>query len=599
MNNFTETVRNSADIVRVVSDYVSLKGAGNAFKGLCPFHSEKTPSFSVHREKQIFHCFGCGAGGDVFSFVMLAEKVPFPEAVRIIAEKFGVPIPAGRRVSGLDDQKFDERKQLFEIYERAATYFQQRLSAEEAIGARQVLEKRKIQPEYVARFRLGYAPAAGLMNYLRLQDPVSSGLFVKNERGEVYDRFRRRLMFPIWNERGKPIGFGGRALSAEAQPKYLNSPESPLYSKSHVLYALHLARDAAQKAGRFVVVEGYFDCLSLHQAGIENVVASCGTSLTQQQVVIMARYVPEVVMNYDPDAAGQNAMRRSIDLLLAKGLRVRILKLGGGLDPDDFVRKEGGEVYGRMLANAPYFWQYLMAEAVRQYDLSEPAMKANAVNDVVQHVAKIQDRIEQLEVARAVAEGFKVPESVLLERLKLTPRRPGLEGRTGNSGSDPNFLGLQKFGSDPEFPVRPSNTAERKLSLAEKQLIQALLQDREIAATLWPLLQGEFLSQIWSAPVLEKLVNNPGGNVEMALENVQDEQLRREVRAAVLEPFGRVSANQALASVKQLYDTFLVKELGEIREQLKQYGSGAAPRELVERHMEIVAQKSRVEAFKA
>ncbi len=170
-------------------------------------------------------------------------------------------------------------------------------------------------------------------------------------------------MFPIWNERGKIIGFGGRALSPDAQPKYLNSPESPLYSKSHVLYAFHFARDSAQKAGRMVVVEGYFDCLSLHQAGIENVVASCGTALTQQQVAIMARYVPEVVMNYDPDAAGQNAMRRSIDLLLAKGLRVRILKLAGGLDPDDYVRQRRWRSLRRLLSNAPYFWQYLMTEA--------------------------------------------------------------------------------------------------------------------------------------------------------------------------------------------------------------------------------------------
>ena len=250
MNQFTETVRNSADIVRVVSDYVSLKGAGSAFKGLCPFHSEKTPSFSVHREKQIFHCFGCGAGGDVFSFVMLAEKVSFPEAVRTVAKKCGVPIPAA---SGLDDKKFDERQHLFEIYERAASYFHQKLSADEAAPARQVLEKRQIQPQYLERFRLGYAPTAGLSNYLRLSDPVGSGLFVKNDGGEVYDRFRRRLMFPIWNERGKTIGFGGRAL-VDAQPKYLNSPESPLYSKSHVLYALHFARDVAQKAGRLVVV---------------------------------------------------------------------------------------------------------------------------------------------------------------------------------------------------------------------------------------------------------------------------------------------------------------------------------------------------------
>jgi len=576
MNTFTEIVRHSADIVRVVSDYMSLKGAGSAFKGLCPFHSEKTPSFSVHREKQIFHCFGCGAGGDVFSFVMLAEKVSFPEAVRIVAEKCGVPIPAD---PGMEDKKYDERKQLFEIYDRAATYFQQRLSTEDAAAARQVLEKRQIQPAYVERFRLGYAPAAGLMNHLRLKDPMTSGLFTRNERGEVYDRFRRRLIFPIWNERGKAIAFGGRALAADAQPKYLNSAESPLYSKSYVLYALHLAREAAQKAGRLVVVEGYFDCLSLHQAGIENVVASCGTSLTQQQVAIMFRYVPEVVMNYDPDAAGQNAMRRSIDLLLAKGLRIRILKLGGGLDPDDFVRKEGGEVYGRLLAKAPYFWHYLMAEAARQYDLDEPVMKATAVNEVLQYVGKIEDGIERLEVARAVAEGFKVPEPAILERLNLTPRRPDIRPAARRSAVIAE--------------------AERRLTLAEKQLIQALLQGPEIALILQPLLQGDFLTDIWSAPVLEKLVKQPGTSVEIALESVQDVELRKEVRAAVLEPFGRITPDQALASLKRLYDAYLVKKLGEIREQLKQYGAGAAPVELMTNYKETVAKMSRTEAFKA
>jgi DNA primase len=566
MDNFKETVRNSADIIRIVSDYVSLKGAGNTFKGLCPFHSEKTPSFTVHRDRQFFHCFGCGVGGDVFSFVSLVEKISFPESVRLVAEICGIPIPTKL---GFEDKKTEERQQLFEIYERAVAYFQQMLSTDEAVMARQVLEKRKIQPAYTGRFRLGYAPAAGLLQSLRLKDPLGSGLFVKNEqRGDVYERFRRRLMFPIQNERGKTIAFGGRALAADAQPKYLNSAESPLYSKSYVLYALHLARDAAQKAGRMVVVEGYFDCLSLHQAGIENVVASCGTSLTQHQVATMARYVPEVVMNYDPDAAGQNAMRRSIDLLLAKGLRVRILKLADGLDPDDFVRREGGEVYSRLLAAAPYFWQYLMTEAARQYDIEEPAMKATAVNDVMQHVAKIQDRVEQLEVARAVAAEFKVPESVIFERFNVTPRRP-----------------------DVRPVVRTAAVVQeaRKLTLAEKQLIQALLQDGQIARALEPFLHGDFLLGIWSGAVLAQLIKDPAQNVETALETVQDDELKKAVRAAVLEPFGRISSEQAVASVKQLYDAHLVKKIDEIRSQLKQYGSGAAPAELVRKHMEIVA----------
>jgi DNA primase len=574
MNNFTDTVRNSADIVRVVSDYVSLKGAGNTLKGLCPFHSEKTPSFTVHRDKQFFHCFGCQAGGDVFSFVMLTEKVPFPEAVQLVADKCGIPAPTQR----VDNTKFDVRKELFEIHERAAAYFQERLSTNEAMAARQIVEKRKVTAAFVTRFGLGYAPVSGLMNHLRLNDPLASGLFLKNDQGEVYDRFRRRLMFPIWNERGKIIAFGGRALTPEAQPKYLNSAESPLYSKSQVLYALHFARDAAQKSGRFVIVEGYFDCLSLHQAGIENVVASCGTALTQQQVAVMARYVPELVMNYDPDAAGQNAMRRSIDLLLAKGLRVRILKLDNELDPDDYVRKVGGEVYARLLAGAPYFWQHLMAESAKQHDLDDPAMKATAVNDVMQHVAKIQDRVEQLEVARSVAEGFKVPESLILERLKLTTRRPEI---------------------GPVVPVPSPVETERKLTIAEKQLIQALLQGRDIAEALQPLLTGDFGERIWSRPVLERLVNDPARNIEMALGNVEDQALKAEIRAAVLEPFGAISDDQALDSVKRLYDGHLVKKLEEIRQQLKRYGSGPAPADLVRQHMEIVAERNRVATFKA
>jgi DNA primase len=385
-------------------------------------------------------------------------------------------------------------------------------------------------------------------------------------------------MFPIWNERGKTIGFGGRALMPDVQPKYLNSPESPLYSKSNVLYAMHLARNAAQKVGRLVVVEGYFDCLSLHQAGIENVVASCGTALTAQQVAIMARYVPEVVMNYDPDSAGQNAMRRSIDLLLAKGLRVRILKLADGLDPDDYVRREGGDVYVRLLAGAPYFWQYLMAEAGKQYNLDDPALKANAVTDIMQHVAKIEDRVEQLEVARSVAVGFKVPESLILERLRLTPRRPNVR---------------------PIVRIPIPIESERKLTVAEKQLIQALLQGRDIAEALQPFLEADFGARIWSQPVLQELVKDPVRNVETALMSVQDEALKQEVRAAVLEPFGPISNEQALDSVKRLYDGHLVQKLEEIRQQLKEYGSGPAPADLVRRHMDIVAERKRIAALKA
>jgi DNA primase len=567
MRNFSDTVRDSADIERVISEYVALRGAGNARKGLCPFHTEKTPSFTVNLDKQLFYCHGCKVGGDVFKFVMLAERVTFPESVRIVADACGIAIPAD---TGVVDQKADERKELLEVHERAGSWFRKMLSSEEAGAARQVLEKRRINDEFGERFGLGYAPQSGLLGHLHPKEPVATGLFVKNDQGEVYDRFRRRLMFPIWNDRGKVIAFGGRALG-DAQPKYLNSSESPLYTKSYVLYALHLARTAAQKAGRMVVVEGYFDCLSLHQNGIENVVASCGTSLTAQQVALIARYVPEVVMNYDPDAAGQNAMRRSIELLLAKNLRVRILKLPQGLDPDDFVRKEGGEVYSRLLDRAPYFWQYLMAEAAKSFDLDDPAMKGAAVRDVLESVAKIQDGVERLEVAKAVAAGFKVPESLVLERLKLTPRRPDLQ------------------------PVgRPVvSTTSRKLMEAEKQLIQALVQNQSVSEAIQPLRNDEFWREVWSWPVVTRLLDS-AGNVEKALSDVEDEELVGEVRAAVMESPGVLTIEHAIASIYKLYDAHLVKREREIQEQLNSYKSEAAPRELLVKRQEIMTERNRI-----
>jgi len=582
MKNFAETVRDtvreSADIVRVVSEYVALKDRGNSLLGLCPFHSEKTPSFNVSRSRQFFHCFGCGVGGDVFKFVQLIEHATFPESVQIVAEKCGISIPEQTGgVDKADRKREEERKELFEIHERAASHFRKMLNTDEAALARQVLEKRQINKAYIERFGLGYAPASGLMAQLKPRDPLATGLFAKNDRSEIYERFRHRLMFPIWNERGKTIAFGGRALG-DATAKYLNSAESPLYTKSNVLYALHLARDAAQKAGRMVVVEGYFDCLSLHQNGIENVVASCGTSLTERQVALMARYVPEVVMNYDPDAAGQNAMRRSIELLLEKKLSVRILKLPGGLDPDDFVRKEGGETYGRLLAAAPYFWQYLMAEARLRFDLDQPAIKAEAVRDVMEQVSKIQDRVEQLEVAKAVAEGFKLPENLVLERLNLEGRRPELK---------------------PVMRHQPPQTV-RRLTDAEKQLIQALLSTGEtVRPVLQPLVNQEFWREAWSWPVLEKLIE---GSQEMesvlsgmeGMAGMEDTALVGEIRAAALEASESLTVEHVYASVQKLFDAHLSRKERAIREELKKCGNEGAPVDMLKRLQEIQSERSRV-----
>ena len=276
-------------------------------------------------------------------------------------------------------------------------------------------------------------------------------------------------------------------------------------------------------------------------------------------------------MNYDPDAAGQNAMRRSIEMVLAKGLRLRILKLPGSFDPDDFVRQEGGEAYNRLLSNAPYFWQYLMTEAGKRFDLEQPAMKAAAVRDVLDHVVKIQDRVEQLEVAKAVAEGFKLPEGIVLERLNLTARKADVKAVTRQAA--------------------PS--AGRRLADAEKQLIQAVGQDERVRRILQPFLEDEFWKDAWSWPVLKRLVEDPR-NLEAALNGVQDEELAKEVREAVLESDGRLTVEHVFASMQKLYDAHLVKEEKEVGEQLKKYRSEGAPIDLLKRRQEIVQERSRV-----
>jgi DNA primase len=566
MKNAAESIRYSADIARVIGDYVSLKKAGTNLKGLCPFHGEKTPSFSVHAEKQIFHCFGCGVGGDVFKFVMLIEQVSFPESIKIVAEKCGIPMPA---VSEADSRANRERDGLVELYERAAAFFQRRLGTPEAVDARRILGEREIKPEFVERFGIGYAPPYGLLKTLNPSEPKKTGLFSENDRGETYDRFRRRLMFPIWNERGKVIAFGGRIVG-DGQPKYLNSPESPLYSKSYVLYGVHLAKNEARKAGKMVVVEGYFDVLSLHQNGIENVVASCGTSLTPQQVGILSRYVPEIVINYDADAAGQKAAKRSIELLLERGLTVRILRLPDGLDPDDFVRREGPEAYRALLDKAPYFWEHLVSEAQRQEDLNRPEVKSKVASEILGYVRCISDRLVQVEITRSVAESFGIPPDIAIEQL-----RTGREPKASTVG-------------------RASATAKkRKLTEAEKQIIHAVLGNADVAQALEQFLVNDFLSDVWSGSVIENLIRNPELDIETAMDGVEEGELTQAVRAAVVESPGFVPLEMAIVSMGRLFEEYLTKEEQQLQEQFRQC-QGTAPHELLQRKMEIASQKTRL-----
>jgi DNA primase len=422
--SFADRVKQQADIVRVIGEYVRLKKTGQNFTGLCPFHSEKTPSFAVHPVKQIYHCFGCGVGGDVFQFVMELEKCAFPEAVRTVAEKCGIAIPKPRERSPEERRENQQRSALVEMHREAAAFFRKQLQeTSEGKVARAYLEDRGLDSDAIARFGLGFAPSGGeaLCRFLKQKYPDKlleiSGLVSRSDGGgRFYDRFRRRTMFPIANEAGKIIAFGGRAMGDD-QPKYMNSPETPIYSKSNVLYHLDRAKEQVRQSDAAILVEGYMDTIAVARAGFTNVVASCGTSLAENQVKLLSRFTRRIVVNYDPDTAGQAATERSLALLLEKEFDVRVLVLPGGADPDKFLKEHGTESYRKLLEQSPAYLDYLIARA-RKMDRTTGSGKLASLNYLMPYLQRVPNRLLRSEWATRIASELRIDEPVLREAFR-------------------------------------------------------------------------------------------------------------------------------------------------------------------------------------
>ena len=394
--SFIEEIKNSNDIVDVVGEYVTLKRAGPSYKGLCPFHKEKTPSFSVSSERQIFHCFGCGVGGDVIRFIMNAENVSFQEAVEILAERAKIELPQDNNNVDLARVKFKER--LFEVNLASAKYFRDNLYSPEAKVAQEYANKRKLDNETVKKFGLGFAfgNKNDLFKHLLSlgftpDEMVSAGVVIKNENGYV-DRFRQRLMFPIFDIKERVIAFGGRVLD-DSLPKYMNSPETPIYSKSRNIYALNFARRA--KVSKLLMVEGYMDVISLHKAGIPNAIASLGTALTEQQGRLMRKYAPEIILGYDADGAGQAAILRGLDILAAIGCNVKVMKINGAKDPDEFVNKYGPEKLLKLMDNAITLVEFKLDIIKKKSDINSVDGKIAYLNNAATILAKIDNSMER------------------------------------------------------------------------------------------------------------------------------------------------------------------------------------------------------------
>jgi DNA primase len=576
--SFAEKVKQQADIVRVVGEYVRLKKSGQNFTGLCPFHAEKSPSFAVHPTKQIYHCFGCGVGGDVFKFVMEMEKCSFPEAIRVVAEKCGISIPRQKERSPEERKENQQRTVLVEMHREAQTFFVKQLEeTPEGKAARAYLEDRGLDKDAIAQFGIGYAPSGGdvLLRSLKQKYPekllVESGLVSRDQSsGRLFDRFRRRITFPISNESGKIVAFGCRALGDD-QPKYLNSPETPIYSKSNVLYHMDRAKEGIRRQDFAILVEGYMDAIAVARAGISNVVASCGTSLAEPQIKLLGRFTRRVIVNYDPDAAGQTATERSVSLLLEQDFEVRVLALppvgNKKADPDLFIREMGADAYLKLLKEAPPYVDYLIARA-RQMDLTTGEGKLRAVNFLLPYVQKIANRILRSEWATRIAQQLRLDEPVLRAALSKAAAERRSEVKT-----------------QPELVGRAAKPVERRLirMLAEAEGFRHELAQRLQNARLYHGLETE---KVFAALVIASLAGQPLQATEVAA--VLEERDRRLLFEILFEEANEPTWEEAMSCIEALQNRQTERELADVQRSIEANPSAPEMRGLLEKKQELM-----------
>jgi DNA primase len=576
--SFADRVKQQADIVRVVGEYVRLKKTGKDFSGLCPFHQEKTPSFTVSPVKQIFYCFGCGKGGDVFNFVREMEKCEFPEALKIVAEKSGMALPSPRERSPEERRENQQRALILEMHRAAQTFYTQQLgSSAEGRLARAYLEDRGLDSRAIEQFGIGYAPSGGdaLLRFLRpkYQEErllADSGLISRDQSGRLFDRFRRRITFPIANESGKIVAFGCRALGDDT-PKYLNSPETPIYSKSNVLYHLDRAKEALRRHDFAILVEGYMDAIAVARAGVSNVVAGCGTSLAEPQIKLLARFTKRVIVNYDPDNAGQSATERSVALLLEHDFEVKVLALPPvgekKADPDLFIREKGADEYLKLLKSAPPYVDYLIARA-RKMDISSGEGKLRAVNFLLPYLQKIPNKLLRSEWATRIAQQLRVDEPVLRAELSRAAKERRSELKT-----------------QPELLGRLAKPVERRLI---RMLVDAEDFKVELARRLHQerLYEGMEAEKIIAALIAANLAPEPAGASEVAA--TLDERDRRLFFEVLFEEEDTPTWEEAESCLSALQRRQVERAVAEVQRDIEAQPAGANLRALLERKQELM-----------
>ncbi|MFZ0770262.1 MAG: DNA primase [Candidatus Sulfotelmatobacter sp.] len=627
--DFAYTVKQQADIVRIIGDYIKLKKAGaQNYSGLCPFHGEKTPSFSVHATRQFYHCFGCGVSGDVFSFVQKIENVTFPEAVRMVAQKVGIPLPKASYSTPGEAKEARLRGQLLDVHERAVAFFQECLRRPEGARAREYLAGRGLDQEMIARFRVGYAPDSGFLLRDRLKEEFSedvlreSGLFswkqedrfsegrpptsdlgpqqteiarsARNDNGAgneskdisaaaenrepdagsrapsvaaMYSKFRNRVMFPIASEAGKVIAFTGRTLATDEKsgPKYLNSPETAIYSKGRVLFNLDVAKEWVKKFDYAILVEGQMDCISVYAAGFQNVIASSGTAFTELQAKLLGRFSKNVVVNFDPDTAGAKATERTLGLLVEEEFQIKVLTLEQGFDPDLYIRRKGKAAYGDALKTSQKYFDYLIERARSQFPVRSAEGKVKAVNYLLPHIQRVPSRIVRDELAHEIAQKLGIDSAVLRQELRHaagTRATSAVKAPAEAQVTDAEKVLIRALAS-----VRQMQPGEDHLSARD-----GAEEEFDPARQAQFVLQNEGLHRGLATESLTESLLNVGREFADVLEVPATESDRRMLALILLKEDEELTAEVLEAAVRALRRIHLRRRQEEVQQELKKPG---------------------------
>ena len=578
-----QAIRVAADLADIVSEYIPLKKSGTRYRALCPFHTEKTPSFYVDPDKQLYYCFGCSAGGDVFKFLMQYEKLEFPEALKLLAARYNIPLPVARAPQST------ERQRVLAANRQALGFFRDQLQRPAGARAREYLTSRGVGRETIEQFLLGVAPSGwtGLKEFLALgssgsresreSQGVSAGLLArKAETGRTYDRFRDRIMFPILDLADEVIGFGGRSIEG-GEPKYLNSPETAAFSKGENLYGLPLAKQAIRKCGHVILVEGYMDVIALHAAGFAQAVATLGTGFTAGHVRLLKRYTESVVVNFDPDAAGRAAARRSLEVLLENGFDVRVVSLPAGKDPDLYVREQGADAYRARLGEGLSCMEYLTREVAARFDLAQPGGKVAALNEVLPFLTRLDHPVRRAGYVEMLAAVFGIEDRMVLQELNDAVRE-----RRREIGSR----------------VMTALGERRRVSEAESMLVRALMDARDVREQLLPEIEESDIETSRVQEIVKAVQRTAAAGDEVTYPGVGSEVSRE--AADVLTwiaatPHPEVTIEEGRGCLIAMRAARFQMQMGEIQKRLESEGIAAETDELLRRKVVL---KRRIEALR-